>query len=100
MKVLHDVLAVDRRVHEPVRLCVLAILASVDSADFVYVQKTLAVTGGNLSTHLTKLTEAGLVEMEKAFADSRPRSTLRITEDGRSALQAYRAAMGGLLERL
>lgn len=38
--------------------------------------------------------------MEKAFADNRPRSTLRITKDGRDALKAYRAAMGGLLERL
>ena len=100
MKALQEVMMVDRRVHEPVRLCVLAILASVESADFVYVQKTLSVTGGNLSTHVTKLTEAGLVEMEKAFADNRPRSTLRITETGRDALKDYRIAMRGLLDRL
>lgn len=87
----------DRVIHEPVRLCILTLLASVESADFVYLQKTLDVTGGNLSTHLSKLVDAGLVAIEKGFADNRPRTTVSLTENGHAALTAHAAALVRLL---
>ena len=97
---LAALLSLDRTVHEPVRLCVLAVLANVASADFVYLQKTLGLTGGNLSTHIAKLTQAGLVSVEKSFIDNRPRTSLSLTEKGSEALQAHAGALRLFLDQL
>ncbi len=96
-KTLADVLQTDRVVHEPVRLCILCLMANVEAADFVYLQKTLNLTGGNLSTHLSKLVDAGLVRIEKGFSDNRPRTTAALTKAGRDALERHASAMVRLL---
>lgn len=72
-------------------------LASVEAADFVYLQKTLDLTGGNLSTHLSKLVDAGLVKIDKGFVDNRPRTTVSLTRTGREALQSHARALAALL---
>ncbi|WP_300532551.1 transcriptional regulator [Maricaulis sp.] len=95
--ILAAVLQADRVIHEPVRLCVLTLLASVESADFVYLQRMMALTGGNLSTHIGKLSEAGLIEVEKGYAENRPRTTLSLTDSGREALQAHAKALVALV---
>ena len=58
---------VDRLIHEPSRSSILAILASVESADFLYLQRETGLTKGNLSVHLTKLEEAGYVSIQKTY---------------------------------
>lgn len=96
-----EVLAgLDRLVHEPARLAILAILSAVEDADFVLVQHRAGLTAGNLAAHLARLEGAGLVRSEKNFADRRPRKRLRLTEGGRAALAEWRDGVGRLLDLL
>ena len=90
-------LEIDRLVHEPVRLKILAYLSEVESADFVFLVSRLGLTVGNLSAHISKLSEAGYVSVEKSFKNNRPHTMVSLTETGRSAFNSYREAMLGLL---
>ena len=83
---LKAVLDLDKTVHEPARLVVLAILLSVESADFSYLKAQTGLTQGNLSAHLGKLENAGLVDVSKSFEGKRPKTTLRITQEGERRL--------------
>ena len=73
----------DRLVHEPGRLAILTVLASVADADFLYLQGATGLTKGNLSSHLSKLEDAGLVRIDKRFVRKKPQTTLTITAEGR-----------------
>ncbi|MBN1371495.1 MAG: transcriptional regulator [Anaerolineaceae bacterium] len=84
---------VDRLVHEPARLMILANLYVVESADFVFLMNQVRLTWGNLSAHLTKLEEAEYLEMEKTFKGKRPNTQLRLTEKGREAFKNYTQKM-------
>lgn len=90
----------DRLVHEPARLAVIALLYVVESADFTFVMNQTGLTWGNLSAHLSKLEEAGYIEVEKSFKDKRPNTNLRLTADGRSAFQRYRRQIRQVLDSL
>jgi DNA-binding MarR family transcriptional regulator len=79
----------DRLVHEPARLAVMALLYVLDSADFTFVMNQTGLTWGNLSAHLSKLEEAGYIEMEKSFKDKRPHTSLKLSAQGREAFREY-----------
>jgi DNA-binding MarR family transcriptional regulator len=83
----------DRLVHEPARLSVMALLYVVESADFTFLMNQTGLTWGNLSTHLTKLEEAGYLEVEKSFKGRRPNTNLRLTAQGRVAFSEYARKM-------
>jgi DNA-binding MarR family transcriptional regulator len=89
-------LILDRLIHEPGRLAILTVLSSVESADFVFLQRTTGLTKGNLSSHLTKLEEAGLVEIEKRFVRKKPNTNVALTAVGRERIANHWAQ----LERL
>ncbi|HYH49440.1 MAG TPA: transcriptional regulator [Acidimicrobiia bacterium] len=72
----------DRLIHEPGRLAILTVLSSVKAADFVFLQRTTGLTKGNLSSHLTKLEEAGLVRIEKRFVQKKPNTNVELTPEG------------------
>lgn len=96
--------AIDRLIHEPSRLMVMAVLAVVESADVLFLQRQTGLTLGNLSSHVSKLEAASYVEVEKKFVGKKPRTMLHLTANGRAALDRYRTHMqtvlGGLpLER-
>jgi DNA-binding transcriptional ArsR family regulator len=91
---------IDRVIHEPARLAVLGLLSAVDSADFLFVQNQTGLTGGNLSSHMTRLEEAGYVEVIKEFVDRIPRTLLRATKKGRAALRQYKKTMLRVLKGL
>jgi DNA-binding MarR family transcriptional regulator len=80
---------IDRVVHEPARLKILSQLYLIESADFLFVMQQTGLTQGNLSSHMSKLEAAGYVEVRKEFADKRPRTLLRLTDDGRTAFDKY-----------
>lgn len=80
---------VDKLVHDPVRLGILHILSSVTSADFTYLATALGVTRGNLSTHLTKLADAGLLTQEKTGKGRSANTELSITVAGRERLDEH-----------
>jgi DNA-binding MarR family transcriptional regulator len=89
----------DRLIHEPARLALTAILAVVESADFLYLQRETGLTKGNLSSHLAKLEEAGYVAIEKTYRGKVPLTLVRLTETGAAAYQAYRARFKKFLEK-
>lgn len=89
----------DRVIHEPARLLIVALLAGVKEADFLWIQRESELTKGNLSSHLSKLEEAGYVEIEKTYKGKVPLTLLRLTRLGRAAFDAYRRNMNGLLAR-
>ena len=79
----------DKLVHEPARLVIPNVLMSCEQTDFLFVQRLSGLSKGNLSNHLTKLEEGGLVRIEKTFAGKIPRTCLRITEKGRQAVEHH-----------
>ena len=91
---------IDRLVHEPARLAVMALLYVVESADFTFLTNQTGLTWGNLSAHMSKLEEAGYLEVEKTFKGKRPNTMLRLTPQGRAAFQAYREKMRQVLDNL
>lgn len=84
---------IDRMVHEPARLVILANLYVVESADYTYLMTRTGLTWGNLSAHLGKLDEAGYVRVEKEFVQKKPHTMVRLTEEGRKAFEIYRDQM-------
>ncbi len=90
----------DRVIHEPARLLVLAHLYVVESADSTFLVAQTGLTWGNLSSHMTRLEKAGYVEVIKEFVDRKPRTILRLTDDGRSAFREYLDRMKGPLDAL
>lgn len=81
---------VDRVIHEPARTMLVAILYNLENADFLYLQREAGLTKGNLSAHLTKLEEAGYVQIKKSFRGKIPLTLCSLTENGRKAFDAYR----------
>jgi DNA-binding MarR family transcriptional regulator len=84
-----ELAGLDRLVHDPARLSILTALASCRSADFVFLQRLTALKMGNLSSHLSKLEEAGLVKSEKRFVHKRPNTLLQLTSKGRSTIERH-----------
>jgi DNA-binding transcriptional ArsR family regulator len=89
MEPFEEVAALDRLVHEPARLAILSTLWSCDSADFLFVQRLTGLTKGNLSNHLARLEEAGLLDIDKKFVSKMPRTFLRLTDKGRIAIERH-----------
>ena len=90
---------IDRLVHEPARLLVLAHLRVVQSADYTYLMQRTGLTWGNLSSHLSKLEEAGYIAVEKTYLGKRPYTLLALTRNGRLAFDTYREQMKALLQQ-
>ncbi len=88
---------IDRLIHEPARLLIMAHLYMLEAADFLYLMNQTGLTFGNLSGHMTRLEEASYIEVEKSFVDKRPNTRLSLTDAGRRAFEAYRKSMRGLL---
>ena len=82
-------LLLDRLIHEPGRLAILTVLSSVQAADFVFLQRTTGLTKGNLSSHLTKLEEAGLVEIQKRFVGKKPNTNVTLTPVGKQRIARH-----------
>ncbi len=87
----------DRVIHEPGRLMIVALLWAVKECDFVYLQHETELNKGTLSSHLARLEEAGYVEIEKTFRGKVPRTLLRLTPTGRGAFEQYRKKLNGAL---
>ena len=88
----------DPLLHSELRLAVVSILLSVESADFVYLREQTGATGGNLSVQIDKLEKAGYISVEKTFAGKKPRTICRITPKGKNAFEEYVHALKGYLK--
>jgi len=88
----------DRVIHEPARLLLVALLSSVESADFLFLLKESQLTKGNLTVHLSKLENAGYIHIEKTFRGKVPHTEYQLTPEGREAFERYRQSMSRLME--
>lgn len=69
----------------------------IDSADATWLLAETGLTWGNLSSHMTKLEQVGYVEVSKEFVDNKPKTMLRLTDDGRQAFLDYRQQIQDML---
>ena len=92
--------SIDRTIHEPARLLIVAHLYVVKSGDFVFLMRQTGLTWGNLSSHLTRLEAAGYVAIEKEFVGRKPHTMIRLTDGGRAAFAEYRESMKRVLDGL
>lgn len=79
----------DPLLHSQLRLGVMSLLLSVESADFTWLREKTNATAGNLSVQLDKLSEAGYISIEKSFKGKKPLTTCRITKKGIKAFEEY-----------
>lgn len=84
-----ELAGLDRLIHEPARLSIMTALAACKSADYLFLQRLTGLTGGNLSSHISKLEEGGLIQVEKRFVDKRPNTQVQITEKGRTEVERH-----------
>jgi DNA-binding transcriptional ArsR family regulator len=94
---VRNLIDVDRLIHEPARLMIVAVLSAVEQADFLFLLNATGLTKGNLSSHLSRLEEAGYVEIEKTFDGKTPRTICCLTTAGKEALATYREQMRSVL---
>ena len=95
---LQPLAEIEKLIHEPARLMILATLHAVESADFLFVERQTGLSRGNLSSHMSKLETAGYIAITKEFVGKIPRTLLRITHDGRAALLTYVKQMQQVLD--
>ena len=91
---------IDKVIHQPVRLRIMASLVTLESkeqVDFTYLRDLLQVTDGNLGAHLRKLEEAGYIKVEKTFMARKPRTFVSATAKGRSAFHGHVAILEAIL---
>jgi len=84
---------INKIIHEPARLNIMANLYVIDSADFLFIMRRTGLTFGNLSAHMTKLENAGYIDIIKEFIGKKPHTMLKITEEGKMAFDKYRKKM-------
>ena len=89
-KNLRNLTDLDRVIHEPARLMVAMILSTVESADFLFLQRETGLTKGNLSAHLSKMEEVKYIKIQKSFKGKYPLTICKLTTAGQRALAEYR----------
>ncbi|MCL5006434.1 MAG: transcriptional regulator [Acidobacteria bacterium] len=89
--------ALDRLIHERIRLGIVSALAVNDSLSFRELKQLLKTTDGNLSVHARKLEEAQYIDCKKSFDGRLPKTMYRLTVAGRKALMSYLAHMEALI---
>jgi DNA-binding transcriptional ArsR family regulator len=89
----------DPVLHSQLRLAIMSVLISVEMAEFNYLLDKTGATRGNLSVQITRLNEAGYVDVKKSFRNNYPLTTCKITSKGVDAFERYVKALQGYLQR-
>jgi len=89
---------IDRVIHAPARLMVMTYLYVVESADFIFLMNKTDLTWGNLSSQLSKLEEAGYVEIEKTFVKKKSHTMVKLSKNGRDAFRKYKDQIQQVLQ--
>ena len=87
---LHPLADLDRIIHSPARLMMMAYLYVVESVDFIFLMRLTGLTWGNLSSHLSTLEEAEYVNIEKQFIQKKSHTMVNLTDKGRQAFRDYK----------
>ncbi len=91
---------IDKLIHEPARLKILAQLYVVESTDFLFLMRQTGLTQGNVSGHLTKLEKANYVTIKKGYVGKRPQTVISLTTKGRKAFKEYVQSMQQVFDGL
>jgi len=91
-----EIANLDRLIHEPARLAILTALAACESADFLFLKRLTGLSDGNLSSHVGKLEQAGLVEIQKQFIEKKPSTGIQITGRGLAAVEKHWEQLGAI----
>ena len=97
---LHPLVDIDQVIHARARLMVLTYLYVVESVDYTFLTRLTGLTWGNLSTHLSKLEEAGYIKIEKTYQGKKPQTLIHLSQQGRTAFRAYKESMQQVLDDL
>lgn len=89
----------DPMLHSQLRLAVMSLLISVESADFTFIREKTKSTAGNLSVQIDKLSQAGYISVEKSFKGKKPLTTCRITKHGMQAFENYVDALRQYIDK-
>lgn len=92
-------LQLDRVIHEKGRLAIMSMLAASAELSFTELRDTLAMTDGNLTTHIRTLQEAGYVAVAKSYQNNRPLTTVSLTATGRKAFAGYVALLEQIVQQ-
>ncbi len=84
-----ELASLNKLIHEPARLAILTALSACESADFLFLGRLTGLSKGNLSSHLSKLEEAKLIQIEKQFIGKKPNTLVSLTENGRIAIEQH-----------
>ncbi len=90
----------DRVIHEPARLAVMALLYGAEEADFLFLLRESGLTKGNLQSHLARLEESGYIAIDKGFIGKIQHTVCRLTPLGRLAFKRYRSELKELAGQL
>jgi len=96
---IKDIVSLDRLIHEPARLAIMAVLSACKRADFTYLLNATGLGKGNLSSHLSKL-KAGYITITKTFKGKYPNTSCALTSRGRKAFNVYRKQYLALAQHL
>ncbi len=91
--------ALDPLLHNQLRLSIMSILISVDSAEFSYLLDKTEATRGNLSVQINKLKDAGYISVNKSFRNNYPLTTCKISKKGISAFEKYVEALSEYINK-
>ena len=83
----------DPILHSQLRLAIMSLLISVKEAEFTFLKEKTNATAGNLSVQISKLKEAGYIDITKQFSNNYPQTICKITTDGITAFEKYVEAL-------
>jgi DNA-binding MarR family transcriptional regulator len=89
----------DPLLHSQLRLAVMSLLISTETAEFTYLREKTNATAGNLSVQIDKLSDAGYIIVEKSFRGKKPLTTCRITPQGIKAFEKYIAVLKQYIDK-
>lgn len=95
----YDYQQIDDVIHSRIRTTVMAVLVSVEEAEFNFLKEKVNATDGNLSVHLKKLEEAGYVSVKKVFIERKPVSKYKITSKGYKAFENYIKKLENIIKK-
>ena len=79
----------DPLLHSQLRLAIVSLLMTSDEVDFNQIKDMTDATSGNISVQISKLQEAGYIEVVKSFKNNYQNTSLTITKKGIKAFENY-----------
>ncbi len=94
-----DYQQIDDVIHSRIRTAIMAVLVSVEEAEFTFIRDKINATDGNLSAHIKKLEEHRYISVHKKFVDRKPVTRYKITETGRKAFEDYIKQLESIIKK-